>query len=472
VPVMTAAIRAAKRATFVVGCISIAACSKPPATLTIDATERHQTMAGWEATTRAWEFDKSNDRFDGSWVAQRNELAAMLADDAGIDRLRLEIKSGIENPVDYWALFASGRLSYQNYRKHFYEKINDNADPAVLDPAGIQFSDLDWHVENMVLPVKQRVEARGRRFRLNLAYVDFAWTEAKGTLSHANNAAEYAELVVASFSHLKTKYGLVPDSLEIVIEPDNSDGWGGIEIGKAIVAVAARLDAAGFPNVEIIAPSTAKAQRGLNYFRDIRRVPGAAQRMKTLAYHRYDGEPDASELNDIRDAAQAARMSTAMLEYGDRDIAAQRADLSDGNANAWQQYGIATRLAGNGDLRPGWLIVVRSATGARPAFALSPVARALALVFNAVDQGCVRIGARSSDDDLAAVGFITPKQKLVVVVNAQADVPLTVAGLRHGRYRLIKITRGGTDPAPSEIPVNGPLNLPVIEGTTYALVEL
>jgi len=470
---IVAAVQTALRALFYFGCISATGCSQPQAQVTIDEHEHHQVMAGWEVTARVWEFDKANDRFDGSWLAHREELAAMLVNEAGIDRLRLEIKSGIENPVDYWALFAAGKIGYRQYKDHFYEKINDDADPTTLNAAGIQFSDLDWRVENIVLPVKKQLEARARRLRLNLAYGDFKWTASKGTLSHAENPAEYAELIVATFSHLKDKYGLVPDCLEIIIEPDNSDDWSGAAIGKAIVAASARLDAAGFADVDIIAPSTAKAQRATDYYEDIRRVPGAAARMKTLSYHRYEDLPDASDLNEIRETARAAGMNTAMLEYVDAGVSDLLADLSEGDANAWQKYGIATRRGADGKTRPGWLIVAHDRERGWPELRLTPTARALALVFNAVDQGSIRVGARSSNEDLAVVGFITPRKKLVVAAHALADMPLTISGLRKGRYRLESEDSDAAEQTkPQEITVDGVLRMPVRENATYVLTEM
>lgn len=448
-------------------------CSQPPANLAIDTREQHQTMAGWEVTARVWEFDKANNRFDGSWIAQRDELAKMLVAQAGIDRLRLEIKSSMENPVDYWGLFTAGKIGYREYKAHFYEKINDNADPAALNPAGIHFSDLDWHVENIVLPVRKQLDARGRRLRLNLAYVDFGWTEFRGSLSHAENSTEYAELVAAAFSHLKEKYGLVPDSLEIIIEPDNTRDWSGVAIGNAIVATSARLEAAGFPNVEIIAPSTAKAQRALSYYEDIRSVPGAAKRMNTLAYHRYDGAPDALDLDEIRDAAHAARMQTAMLEYVDGSITDLLADLSEGDATAWQNYGIAARARGEGAIRPGALIVGRGPADARPVLGLTPTAQALALIFNAVDQGSVRTGAGSDSNNLVAVSFITPARKLVVAMHALADMPVTISGLPRGRYRLIMTGSyaNGTI-ATRAVDQSGVMKLDAKKNATYALTEI
>lgn len=467
------AVRLGLRALFLFGCASTAGCSQPEAHLVIDMREHHQIMDGWEVTARAWEFDKANDRFDGSWLAQRDELAAMLVDQAGINRVRLEIKSGIENPVDYWALFATGKIGYRQYKEHFYEKINDDGDPASLNTAGIQFSDLDWHVENIVQPAKKRLEASGKQLHVNLAYVDFNRNGLRGPLSHADEPAEYAELVTATFTHLKEKYGLVPNSLEIIIEPDNTSSWSGVAIGRAIVAASSRLDAAGFPNVEIITPSTAKAQRALAYYEDIRSVPGAAQRMAVLAYHRYDGAPDATDLNEIRAMAGAARVRTAMLEYVDGSVSDLIADLREADATAWQNYGIAARARGEGAIGPGSLIVGMGPAGTRPVLGLTPAARALALIFSAVDRGSVRTGARSDNQNLEAVSFATPARKLVIAMHALADIPVTISGLPGGEYRLVMTGPGavGTK-AMRAASQAGVLKLDVKKNSTYTLTEI
>ena len=47
-------------------------------------------MTGWEVTARSWEMDKVANRFDGSWLDFRDEVIAVLADEAGINRIRLK----------------------------------------------------------------------------------------------------------------------------------------------------------------------------------------------------------------------------------------------------------------------------------------------------------------------------------------------------------------------------------------------
>ena len=412
--------------------VALGSCdlSAPP-TVTVDTSVRHQTMAGWEATARLWEFDKAGDRFDASWLAQRDTLFDLLVNDAGIDRLRLEIRSGTENPVDYWGQFAAGRIGYRAFKQRFYAKINDNVDPLRLDPARVQFSELDWRVENIVLPVKARVEARGRRFRLNLAYVDFKWGEDQGTLSHARQPQEYAELIVATVSHLKSKYGLSPDDIEIIVEPDNSVAWHGTEIGAAMVALRSRFAAAGLALPAIIAPSTAQARRALPTFAALATVDGAAAGLASLSYHRYEGAPGPTLLGMLRTTAHAAGAATAMLEYVDGDVDDLFDDLTYADASAWQLFGIATRPRG-ARTPPGWLIVARDGTAPQ----LTPTARALAQLFNHVPQGSVRIDARSSTRALRSVAFITPNGQVVLALRSTKAGPVTIAGLPPGRYRV------------------------------------
>ena len=88
--------------------------SNPPGNVTsrisIDGTRAGQTISGWEVTVRFWEFDKVNDRYDASWLTSRDAIVQKLIDDAGITRVRLEVRSGVENPVDYWSQFVAGQI--------------------------------------------------------------------------------------------------------------------------------------------------------------------------------------------------------------------------------------------------------------------------------------------------------------------------------------------------------------------------
>ncbi len=228
--------------------------SNPPGNVTsrisIDGTRAGQTISGWEVTARFWEFDKANDRYDASWLTSRDAIVQKLIDDAGITRVRLEVRSGVENPVDYWSQFVAGQISYNTGRDHYYEKINDNSDPAVANAGGFQWSSFDYYIQNFVLPMKSQLTARNKTLHVNLCFVDFNTTPFKGTLSLSGSPSEYAEFMTLAAMRLRDRFGISPDSLEIILEPDNGDGWSPTAVGRAIVAAKSRLAAAGITPLE------------------------------------------------------------------------------------------------------------------------------------------------------------------------------------------------------------------------------
>ena len=405
-----------------------------PAEVVVNPATTYQTMKGWEATARLWETNKEEDRYDASWLDFRDQIFDRLVNELGIDRVRLELKSGAENPVDYWTKFEKGEIGYKEFRRHYYEKINDNDSPDLINPAGFQFSALDYQVEQIILPLKKRVEANGERLFINLNYVDFSQTSEKSTLSHALNPEEYAELIYAAFVHLKEKYNLIPDALEIVLEPDNTDQWRGKQIGEAAVAAVRRLKAAGF-SPEIIAPSTAAAQAASSYFDDLTSVAGASALISTFSYHRY-GLWASNALPAILERAQKLGISTAMLEHLTGDGEELYDDLTRANVSAWQQYAIATRtVAGRSD-KDGYYYVVEFKDSAAPVLRMTKRTRSLAQYFRYVRLGAQRIDAQANRSELKPVAFRNRDGTYVVVVQAANAGIFTVRGLPPGKYYI------------------------------------
>ncbi len=434
---------------------SCSAAGNGAAEITVDPAVTYQVMTGWEATTRLWEYDKAGDRFDGSWMAVSGPIFDRLVNELGINRLRLELKSGAENPVDYWAQFQAGKVGYKEFRRHFYEKINDDSDPNRVNPAGFQFSFLDYQVENMVLPIKRRVEANGEKLFINLNYVDFSQTELKGNLSHARNPAEYAELIHAAFVHLKSKYGLVPDAFEIILEPDNTEHWRGRQIGEAIRAVSARLKPQGI-SPQFVAPSTAAAGKAPAYIDEMMAVRGVPSLVTELSYHRYDlprpkllsGIAEGARsvgltnrlvdrvtpLPSIAERARKYRVSTAMLEHLTGDAAELHEDLTVGQISAWQQYDIARKdIPGLPD-DGGDYYIVDFAGPKAPVVRMGSRTRELAQYFRHVRLGATRLEARSSHDGIKPTAFRNADGTFVVVLASDSARTMTVRGLPAGRY--------------------------------------
>ena len=454
------ALRRITTMTSLVAALSLGSCSaaaSDPVEITVDPAISYQVMRGWEATARLWEFNKEEDRYDPSWLLVSDQIFDRLVNELGINRIRLEIKSGAENPVDYWTKFESGAIGYKEFRRHYYEKINDDSDPEHLNLAGIQFSALDYQVEKIILPIKRRVEANGEKLFVNLNYVDFGQTELKGNLSHALDPAEYAELIHATFLHLREKYGLVPDALEIILEPDNTDHWRGRQIGEAILAASARLKAAGF-SPEIIAPSTAAAGNAPAYIDEMLAVPGVSSLVSTLSYHRYD-RPKPSVLTGIAERARALglsnnlldrlapvpsiaerarmrRFSTAMLEHLTGDAAELYEDLTKGGVSAWQQYSIARKSAAGVPDEGGDYYIVDIRNAKAPVIRMADRTRRLAQYFGYIRFGAKRIEARSSRVSIKPTAFRNANGTFVVVLDSDRPATINVRGLPAGRYAV------------------------------------
>lgn len=384
-----------------VAALLLSACqSGAVETIRVDTSVEHQEIVGWEVVSRLWEFDKDSNRFNGSWLKHRDAILEKLIAEGGITRLRLEIRSGAENPVDYWSDFTAGKLTYEGFKDHFYEKINDDDDPYHASPEGFQFSELDYRVENIVLPAMAVAERHGIELALNLNYVDFRWTERQGTLSHAQNPEEYAELMAATFAHLKEKYGLVPDQFEVILEPDNTDGWRGPQIGRAMLATVERFRADDVELPPMIAPSTAHASAALNYLDGIASVPGALPLVQTISYHRYDPLLNEDTIREIGERGRSLGKRTAMLEHVEGTADELLEDLIDGNASAWLLWGIAW----NGE-RDGYPVIVDERAEGPARVRLSTVGKQLALVFNNARPGDMRIGVSASHPHLRSAAF-------------------------------------------------------------------
>lgn len=422
------------------------------ATITIDQTKRLQTLRGWEVSDRVWQTDKKANRYDPSWEAVSKPLAEALVREVGINNLRLQVPSGIENTIDNWQRFRSGEITYDEMKTHSYEVVNDNDDPMVLDPAGMQFDVIDQNVRLVLVPLRDALAAQGERLYVTLTFVDFAWTDGKTSLNLAENPAEYAEYVLAVFDHLQTQYAVVPDALEIILEPENTDGWSGRAIGAAIVAVTDRLGAAGYAP-EIIAPSTTRAENAVKFFNQLVSVPGAAERVDMLAYHRY-GPATARALPGISATAAKAGVQTGMLEFIKGDIDMLFEDLTRGNVSAWQQYGVARRVV-DGDARASasYYLDALYKGDAFERIELPMRTQLLAQVFRLFRTGAVRVGGESDNSSVVPVAMEGTTGRMGLALRLTEPTQIKVHGMSAGNYVLTGMNGAGMQVAPQPITV-------------------
>lgn len=391
--------------------------------LTINGAQRFQTINGWSVTTRAWEQDKVNDRYDPTARQNAPEMVDRLVNEAGVNRIRLEVQTGAENRRDYWADFVAGRLTYNELKAKYYEAFNDNADPFVADPAGFQWSQLDEKVESIVQPMQAALAAKGERLWVNLNVVDFGGGDS-GDLDVATAPEEYAELVLEALKHLKSKYALTPDSLEIILEPDNGPTWTGAQIGAAIKAVESRLAAAGF-SPQIIAPSTMRAGNALPYFNAIK---AAGVSVDVLAFHTYGSTADA-DLAAIAATGAANGIETAMLEKTASGVDQLHRDLTLANSSAWLQWGLASKVDNGNYLLLGDLA---QPEGAR--LSLASRTRGLSQIWRHVRRGYTRVGTSMNFAGVKALAFEAPGGGVVVAGITTRTKSFAISGLPAGDY--------------------------------------
>jgi hypothetical protein len=360
-------------------------------------------------------------------------VSQLLVNGVGINSVRVEIWSGLENPVDYWLPHYEGRLSYKDYAPVRYEKINDNDDPYTVNPEGFQFSKFDHRMDVMTLPIKRAVEARGEKLHINVNYVDFSWggKARQGSLNHAENPEEFAEFVLVFFKRLRDKYGIEADSFEVILEPENTASWRGPQIGRGLIAVARRLEENGF-TPEIIAPSNTAMIGAIRYFDEMIKVQGVEDYLDTFGYHRY-GTQTRELVEDIRQRADAHNLKTAMLERIGAGIDVLIEDLTVGQVSSWQQWATAgRRMDGDGGV---YYLLVNTDESELPRVYLADLSYQLSQVFLFVRRGAVRIDARSDNPDKTSVAFINRDGGRVVVIRAKkAGAPVTVNGLPAGQY--------------------------------------
>lgn len=382
--------------------------------VTVDPGTTHQTMTGWEATSQ---LGQTGTGFAGV----QDAICDMLVDVVGLNRLRLEIKTNAEHRTGTG--HAGGGTPY--------EMENDNADPFDLDPTGFRWDTLDGRVNDVVIPIRNRLIANGESLFLNLCYVGFVGFSPPASFVH-DDPDEYAELMLATFQHMDVTFGFVPDSIEISLEPDNSAPFTGTVIGNCMVAAAARLNAAGFfPTFH--GPSSTSMADAITRAEDMLAVTGVAALMGEIAYHRYAGVSDGN-LGSLADLADTHGIKTAMLEHIGSGVEDLYKDLTLANASSWQQYTAAFYQEGQGD-NGGHLVTFTPGTPATNV-TMGDRTRYLAQYFKHVRMGAVRIGASTNNPGVRPVAFRNANGKQVVVLHVDAPGPVDVRGLAAGTYGM------------------------------------
>ena len=386
-----------------------------PTVVAVNSAVRFQTMSGWQANAQAGQFLAGYQQ----WIGSVLDLAA--ADN--INRLRVDVRSGIENPRDAFNEWQSGAITETSYNSFRYCTVNDNTNPGVLDMSRFSFGELDATMSRVVMPLRQRLQARGVSLGLTMTYVSFN-TCSTGQYAHTD-PEEYAEFAVAVMNHVRERFGVIPDTWEIINEPDNTGGvWTATRLQAALIAIDRRLKQEGY-QVALIAPSAAGAATALNLAQALLSST-AASLIDQVGYHRYD-LPAAGTVQSLGGLAASRGISTAMTEHigsGHDDLIT---DLTLGRVSTWEQYTLAFPTADNGGHYYG-MSGSTATTGART--------RYLRHYFRHVNHGAARIGATSALSSVVPVAFRNTNGLITVVMKYNSAGTITVGGLPAGRYSV------------------------------------
>ncbi len=393
--------------------------------INVNLAGREQTIVGWEAGAQA-------DQGSAPYPLYRDTLLGLAVSDLGINRLRIEVPAGIEDTINYYALRNSLPEGQWNCLR--YQTVKTS-------PPTFHFEELDSTIEELALPMKRLVEARGEHLWLNFDYIAFACT-GKGYPYIHTNPSEYAFFAQSVLQHVQQKYGLVPDSWEVMLEPDNSTPWkaaGATVLGQALAATATQLAAAGL-HPDFIGPSTESASAASAWFDTMMAVPGVPGNLKELSYHRYINA----------NSTTIAAIGQRTIQYGVRSAMTEEIgasyneliqDLLTGRVSAWQQFALAWPTTDNG----GQYYTVDLTNPAHPVVHPGDRTRYLRQFFHYVRAGAVVVDATATVGGITPVAFVNTNGKAVVVVRAASAVTFTVAGLPAGTYGIHYTTAAATD---------------------------
>ncbi len=390
------------------------------ARVTLDPAIEHQEIHGWEVLTPAyWELPEPE-----TWMPALLRAGFV---DLGLSRYRLEVRSGVEGPVDEHGRMVAGEIEFSEYRRYWYRPINDDDDPNHIDRTRFHFTELDQSVEKIVLPLREMLAAEGRALAINLAYVSFSRQSEPSKVHH--DPEEYAEFALATVLHLKEKYGIVPDTWQVLLEPDNGTGFTGTMLGNNIAATRRRFAANGFGAIRFVGPSTTSAANAVPYLEAMLKVPGVQEVMAEFSYHRYRGV-SAEVLDAIAALGRDRKIPTAMLEKIGAWDDVLHEDLERAEVSAWMQFG----LGGPDNAGKDAFFRVDRSDPEKPVVREHPKTRFMRQYFRHVRSGARRFAATSSDEHCRPLAFRNADGKLAIVLRCARAGTFEIADLPAGRY--------------------------------------
>jgi hypothetical protein len=411
-------------------------------TITVHPGISHQTFRHWEGADFIGQILETNtlgtSKVNPAWPHYKDEVIDKLVNDMGINRVRLQFKPGIENTAeDFFLDYLNGEITYMQLNGFRANPVNDNSDPDSINWSGFQFAEIDHKMNEFIVPIRNKLlEDRGDTLWINICHVG---NDASAIL-HANSPAEYAELMLAIFIHMDDSFGIVPNSIEITLEPDyGGSPWTAAKLVHNLLATQALLAGHGY-HPRFIVPSVTNGANLINWWPNMKAVDTTwLQYVDEASTHRY-GSPTNAQLNANQAAVEADGKRLSQLEYIGATYHMLHEDLKR-NHVAWAQYVLATYY--NPDPQTAYYGIIQT-NPSDPQVVVSSLAKYFRHYMRYIRPYAVRKGASTTDPQFDPVAFENVGGNYAVMVKATAAGSFTIGGLPAGTYHLRYTTDADT----------------------------
>ncbi len=444
--------------TFILSASIIFTLNLKAQTITLDFSKSYQTIGHWE---NGGSLPKGLVKF------VIDDLVALTVDSLGINRIRLEVRSGSENSIDYYQQYQDSLIEYEVWRSNRYATENDNDDPNSINWDGFYFTELEATIENVIIPLRNRAIQNKTDLYINLCVVAFTpqLNEGTGGTIIHQNSEEYAEFIEAIFLHMENKYGFVPDAVEVLLEPDVAKFGNGNLVGECLVAAGNRLKSIGYSPDFIACSNTNLFNATGKMYSDFIKVPGVSDYWSEYSFHAYAGRTD-DNLIQIYENAKVNGVNTSMLEWwaNGHEYDYLHKCLKLANVSSYEFKG---SFGSVGNDWSGGLLSIKDNGNNEYGLDLQPPVKYFRHYFKLISNGAVRYEAFSDSSSFDPVAFINKDGNLVLNIMATNSGTVDLSGLPAGSYQSIYSLGNGRN-EPMEYWVKKSIGS-IKEGEVYSL---
>ena len=359
------------------------------ATVTLDPSQRFQTIQGFGATQRLFDDPHITDTFNPATAR-----AAVIPPAA--DQVRI---------LD--ALYRDLGLTRMRFHPEGVEPVNDNADPLSTDLSKFNFS---WKAADGHIAAVKSLQARGLTTYFASPLRVESWMD-------ESNPDEYVEWAMAILRHWRNA-GMEMPYFSLMNEPSYYGGmksWSGAWLRDVAKKLGARLRAEGFAT-KLVAPDDLSPDDAYARLQTILADADARQYIGAVAYHLYGrGSED-----KVAQLAKQYGIPVWMTEYSTPGDWHAWADIMHDLLAVQDVSAIDYMWGYFGDWDRSQLIRLKVSGSSYTGFDFNRQYYVMGQYSRFVRPGAVRIAATSSDPALEVVAFLDGARPVVVVTNLGA----------------------------------------------------